>query len=82
MSSHAIPMPAVTEKEVHLRDYDLDTVAEITRAPKDLIERLAEACEELMVACDRKLAVAWVDLFKHFSNPFEPVYLAVNKVAG
>jgi len=26
----------------HLRDYDLDTVAEITRAPKDLIERLAE----------------------------------------
>ncbi len=26
----------------HLRDYDLDTVAEITRAPKELIERLAE----------------------------------------
>lgn len=26
----------------HLRDYDLDTVAEITRAPKDLIRRLAE----------------------------------------
>ena len=26
----------------HLRDYDLDTVAEITHAPKDLIVRLAE----------------------------------------
>ena len=26
----------------HLRDYDLDTVAEITRAPKDLIRRLAD----------------------------------------
>ena len=28
--------------EVHLRDYDLDTVHEITGAPKELIERLAE----------------------------------------
>jgi len=28
--------------QVHLRDYDLDTVAEITGAPKDLIERLAK----------------------------------------
>ena len=28
--------------QVHLKDYDLDTVAEITGAPKDLIERLAE----------------------------------------
>jgi nitrate reductase alpha subunit len=28
--------------QVHLRDYDLDTVAEITRSPKELIERLAE----------------------------------------
>ncbi len=26
----------------HLRDYDLDTVAEITSSPRDLIERLAE----------------------------------------
>ncbi len=26
----------------HLKDYDLDTVAEITHAPKDLIERLAQ----------------------------------------
>ncbi|MCH7576714.1 MAG: molybdopterin-dependent oxidoreductase [Chloroflexi bacterium] len=28
--------------KVHLRDYDLDTVHEITGAPKELIERLAE----------------------------------------
>jgi nitrate reductase alpha subunit len=28
--------------QVHLKDYDLDTVADITRAPKDLVERLAE----------------------------------------
>ena len=28
--------------QVHLQDYDLDTVAEITRAPRNLIERLAE----------------------------------------
>ncbi len=28
--------------QVHLRDYDLDTVSEITNAPKDLIERLAK----------------------------------------
>ena len=28
--------------EVHLKDYDLDTVADITRSPKDLIERLAD----------------------------------------
>jgi len=28
--------------QVHLRDYDLDTVAEITRAPKDLIVQLAD----------------------------------------
>ncbi len=28
--------------QVHLRDYDLDSVADITRAPRDLIERLAE----------------------------------------
>jgi len=28
--------------QVHLKDYDLDTVAEITRAPKALIEQLAE----------------------------------------
>jgi nitrate reductase alpha subunit len=28
--------------QVHLRDYDLDTVAEITRAPKNLIEQLAD----------------------------------------
>ncbi len=28
--------------QVHLRDYDLDTVAEITHAPKDLIQRLAD----------------------------------------
>ncbi|MBI3325815.1 MAG: molybdopterin-dependent oxidoreductase, partial [Nitrospinae bacterium] len=27
--------------KIHLRDYDLDTVAEISHAPKDLIERLA-----------------------------------------
>jgi nitrate reductase alpha subunit len=27
--------------QTHLRDYDLDTVAEITRAPKDLIRQLA-----------------------------------------
>jgi nitrate reductase alpha subunit len=28
--------------KIHLKDYDLDTVAEITRSPKELIERLAE----------------------------------------
>ncbi|HXH07626.1 MAG TPA: molybdopterin-dependent oxidoreductase [Vicinamibacterales bacterium] len=28
--------------QVHLRDYDLDTVAEITQAPKALIQRLAD----------------------------------------
>ncbi len=28
--------------QVHLRDYDLDTVAEITQAPRALIERLAD----------------------------------------
>ncbi len=28
--------------QVHLKDYDLDTVADITRSPKDLIERLAD----------------------------------------
>jgi nitrate reductase alpha subunit len=28
--------------QVHLKDYDLDTVVDITRAPKALIERLAE----------------------------------------
>ncbi len=28
--------------QTHLRDYDLDTVCEITHAPRDLIERLAE----------------------------------------
>jgi nitrate reductase alpha subunit len=28
--------------QTHLRDYDLDTVADITHAPKDLIRRLAE----------------------------------------
>ncbi len=28
--------------KIHLADYDLDTVAEITRAPKDLIAQLAE----------------------------------------
>ncbi|MBI4352683.1 MAG: molybdopterin-dependent oxidoreductase [Candidatus Omnitrophica bacterium] len=28
--------------EIHLQDYDLDTVAEITRAPKHLIEQLAK----------------------------------------
>lgn len=28
--------------KIHLRDYDLDTVAEITHAPKELIERLAK----------------------------------------
>lgn len=27
--------------KIHLKDYDMDTVAEITRAPKELIERLA-----------------------------------------
>lgn len=29
-------------KDVHLKDYDLDTVCEITRAPRDLVLRLAE----------------------------------------
>jgi nitrate reductase alpha subunit len=28
--------------QVHLRDYDLDTVADITHSPKELIERLAQ----------------------------------------
>jgi len=28
--------------QVHLKDYDLDTVCEITRSPRDLVERLAE----------------------------------------
>ena len=28
--------------KLHLRDYDLDTVAEVTRSPKDLIRRLAD----------------------------------------
>lgn len=28
--------------QIHLKDYDLDTVAEITSAPKELIERLAK----------------------------------------
>ncbi|PYJ08178.1 MAG: hypothetical protein DME25_02110, partial [Verrucomicrobia bacterium] len=33
---------AWTRNQVHLKDYDLDTVSEITAAPKDLIERLAK----------------------------------------
>jgi nitrate reductase alpha subunit len=33
---------AWTLYQVHLQDYDLDTVAEITAAPKDLIEQLAK----------------------------------------
>jgi nitrate reductase alpha subunit len=31
----------------HLKDYDLDTVAEITHAPRDLIERLAQDIADL-----------------------------------
>jgi nitrate reductase alpha subunit len=34
-------MPLFEMYKVHLRDYDLDTVADITQSPKELIERLA-----------------------------------------
>ncbi|HHT9125998.1 MAG TPA: molybdopterin-dependent oxidoreductase [Candidatus Brocadiia bacterium] len=37
--------------KVHLRDYDLDTVQEITGAPKELIERLANDFATIKPAC-------------------------------
>ena len=35
-------MPLFEAYKIHLRDYDLDTVHEITHAPKELIQRLAK----------------------------------------
>lgn len=35
-------MPLFEMYKVHLRDYDLDSVAEITKAPKNLIQQLAD----------------------------------------
>jgi nitrate reductase alpha subunit len=37
--------------KVHLKDYDLDTVHEITHAPKELIERLAKDIATIKPAC-------------------------------
>ncbi|HLF70491.1 MAG TPA: molybdopterin-dependent oxidoreductase, partial [Actinomycetota bacterium] len=40
-------MPLFEAYKLHLKDYDLDTVADITHAPKHLIERLAKDIAEL-----------------------------------
>ncbi|HYV43233.1 MAG TPA: molybdopterin-dependent oxidoreductase, partial [Myxococcaceae bacterium] len=44
-------MTLFTAYQAHLKDYDLDTVHEITSAPKDLIVRLAEDLATIKPAC-------------------------------
>ncbi len=53
-------------KNVHLKDYDLDSVAEMTRAPKELIRRLADD-----IATTRPVAIHQGEGINHWFHATE-----------